>query len=103
MGSLRIARSDRDRGGARIDERGRNRLSRAPGAEQQHAPDRDLDRADGAPTALVEAALAAGCNPVVDGVEVLVRQGASAFERWTGASAPVEVMRAALRPIVLSR
>jgi shikimate dehydrogenase len=60
-------------------------------------------RADGAPTALVEAGLAAGCNPVVDGVEVLVRQGAAGFERWTGVSAPVEVMRAALRPILLSR
>jgi shikimate dehydrogenase len=31
----------------------------------------------------------------VDGVEVLVRQGARSFERWTGERAPLEVMRAA--------
>jgi len=51
---------------------------------------------DGAPTALVAAARAAGCDPVVDGLDVLVRQGAASFERWTGVPAPVEVMRAAL-------
>jgi shikimate dehydrogenase len=34
---------------------------------------------------------------VVDGLEVLVRQGARSFERWTGRAAPVEVMRAAAR------
>ena len=34
---------------------------------------------------------------VVDGLEVLVRQGASSFERWTGVSAPVDVMRNAVR------
>ncbi len=54
-------------------------------------------RPDGSPTALVEAARAAGCPVVVDGLEVLVRQGAASFERWTGVPAPVEVMRAALR------
>jgi shikimate dehydrogenase len=54
-------------------------------------------RADGTPTALVEAARAAGSDPVVDGLEVLVRQGAASFERWTGLPAPVDVMRAALR------
>ena len=54
-------------------------------------------RADGAQTALVAAALAAGCETVVDGLEVLVRQGAGSFERWTGVPAPVDVMRAAVR------
>jgi shikimate dehydrogenase len=44
----------------------------------------------------VEAARAAGCE-VVDGLEVLVRQGAASFERWTGVEAPLEVMRAAVR------
>jgi shikimate dehydrogenase len=53
--------------------------------------------ADGRPTALVTSALAAGCPVVVDGLEVLVRQGAASFERWTGLPAPVEVMRAAVR------
>lgn len=34
---------------------------------------------------------------VVDGLEVLVAQGAASFELWTEASAPVDVMRAAVR------
>ena len=46
---------------------------------------------------LVAAAREAGCVRVVDGLEVLVRQGAASFERWTGVPAPVDVMRAALR------
>jgi shikimate dehydrogenase len=54
-------------------------------------------RSDGRPTALVEAARAAGCAAVVDGIEILVRQGAAAFERWTGVPAPLDVMRAAAR------
>ena len=52
-------------------------------------------RDDGEPTALVAAARTAGCT-VVDGLEVLLRQGAASFERWTGESAPIDVMRAAL-------
>jgi shikimate dehydrogenase len=32
---------------------------------------------------------------VVDGIEVLVRQGALSLEVWTGAEAPVDVMREA--------
>ena len=54
-------------------------------------------RSDGAETALIAAARAAGCEPVVDGLEALVRQGAASFERWTGLPAPVDVMRAAVR------
>jgi shikimate dehydrogenase len=53
-------------------------------------------RSGGDPTALVEAARKAGCNPVVDGLEVLARQGAASFERWTGVTAPVDVMRRAI-------
>jgi len=49
-------------------------------------------------TALVAAARAAGCRVVVDGREALVRQGAASFERWTGVSAPVDVMRRAVEP-----
>jgi len=33
---------------------------------------------------------------LVDGIDVLVRQGAASFERWTGIPAPVDVMRAAV-------
>jgi shikimate dehydrogenase len=52
---------------------------------------------DGRDTAHVAAARAAGAR-VVDGLEVLVRQGAASFERWTGVPAPLDVMRAAIRP-----
>ena len=52
--------------------------------------------ADGRPTALVAAARAAGCRRVVDGLEILVRQGAASFELWTGVAAPREVMLAAV-------
>jgi shikimate dehydrogenase len=48
-------------------------------------------------TVLVTAARAAGCV-VIDGREALVRQGAKSFELWTGMAAPVDVMRAAVRP-----
>jgi shikimate dehydrogenase len=49
-----------------------------------------------APTALTAAARAAGAT-VVDGLEILVRQGARSFERWTGRAAPLDVLRAAAR------
>jgi shikimate dehydrogenase len=52
---------------------------------------------DGRETALVAAARAAGCRVIVDGLEVLVRQGAASFERWTGLPAPIDAMRAAVR------
>jgi shikimate dehydrogenase len=47
-------------------------------------------------TALVSAARSRGLD-VVDGLEILVRQGALSFERWTGSLAPVDAMRAAAR------
>jgi len=53
-------------------------------------------KADGRATALVEAARAADCRAVVDGLDVLARQGAASFERWTGRPAPVGAMRSAL-------
>ncbi len=49
-----------------------------------------------APTELAAAAGRAGAT-VVDGLEVLVRQGAESFRIWTGAEPPLEVMRAAVR------
>jgi shikimate dehydrogenase len=54
-------------------------------------------RPDRTPTALAEQARAAGCE-TVDGLEILVRQGATSFERWTGIPAPIDVMRSAVRP-----
>jgi shikimate dehydrogenase len=47
-------------------------------------------------TATAKAAAVAGAR-VLDGLEVLVAQGAASFELWTGRPAPVDVMRHALR------
>jgi shikimate dehydrogenase len=47
-------------------------------------------------TATAHAAAANGAR-IVDGLDVLVAQGAAAFELWTGIPAPVDVMRAAVR------
>jgi shikimate dehydrogenase len=52
---------------------------------------------DGSSTALVVAAHEAGCDVVVDGLDVLLFQGVASFERWTGLPAPIETMRQALR------
>jgi shikimate dehydrogenase len=48
------------------------------------------------PTALIEAARAAGAY-TVDGLEILVRQGARSLKIWTGCEPPLDVMRAAAR------
>jgi shikimate dehydrogenase len=53
-------------------------------------------RADGRPTALVAAARDVGSRLVLDGLEVLVRQGAASFRVWTGVEPPVDAMRTAL-------
>ena len=47
-------------------------------------------------TATARAAEAAGAR-IVDGLGVLVAQGAASFELWTGVPAPRDVMRAAVR------
>jgi shikimate dehydrogenase len=47
-------------------------------------------------SATAHAARAAGAT-VLDGLDVLVAQGAASFELWTDVSAPVDVMRAAVR------
>lgn len=47
-------------------------------------------------TQLIAAARAAGAS-VIDGIEVLVRQGAASLRLWTGAEPPLETMRAAAR------
>jgi multiple sugar transport system ATP-binding protein len=48
------------------------------------------------PSTLLQAATAAGAT-TVDGIEVLVQQGALSFEIWTGREPPLDVMRAAAR------
>lgn len=47
-------------------------------------------------TGLLRAAEAAGAA-TVDGIEVLVRQGAASFQIWTGIDPPLDVMRTAAR------
>jgi shikimate dehydrogenase len=47
-------------------------------------------------TELLRQAEQRGCR-CVDGLEILVRQGARSFEIWTGRTAPLEVMRRAAR------
>jgi len=49
---------------------------------------------DKEPTQLIAWAKGGGAR-TVDGLEILVRQGALSFERWTGVEAPVGAMRAA--------
>jgi shikimate dehydrogenase len=49
-------------------------------------------------TATALAAEQAGAR-VIDGYEVLVAQGAAAFELWAGAPAPLDVMRSAVRSV----
>ncbi|HEY2335349.1 MAG TPA: shikimate dehydrogenase [Solirubrobacterales bacterium] len=48
----------------------------------------------GEPTALLRAAEAAGAS-AVDGIEILVQQGALSLEIWTGRPAPLATMRSA--------
>ncbi|HEX4464556.1 MAG TPA: shikimate dehydrogenase [Solirubrobacterales bacterium] len=50
----------------------------------------------GEPTALLRAATAAGTT-TVDGIEILVQQGALSLETWIGRPAPLDTMRAAAR------
>ena len=53
-------------------------------------------------TKLLRDARAAGAK-VINGVEMLLYQGAASFEIWTGCKAPVDVMRkAALKQISAS-
>ena len=53
-------------------------------------------RAGGTP--LLEAARTRGAD-VVDGLEILIAQGAASFERWTGRAAPRQAMREAVHHI----
>jgi shikimate dehydrogenase len=58
-------------------------------------PDQTLIDVPYPESATARAARAAGAR-VIDGLDVLVAQGAASFRLWTGAPAPVEVMRAAV-------
>ena len=55
----------------------------------------DMVYSDG-DTAFLAAARNCGAD-VIDGLEILVAQGAASFERWTGRTAPRDVMRGAVQ------
>jgi shikimate dehydrogenase len=54
------------------------------------------------PTKLLQMAAAGGCQSI-DGVDMLVGQGAAALELWLGQSVPVELMRASLIDVLAKR
>jgi shikimate dehydrogenase len=62
---------------------------------ERYATVADLVYRDGG-TALISEAVGRGCA-VVDGLEILVHQGALSFEAWTGLAAPVDAMREGAR------
>jgi shikimate dehydrogenase len=68
---------------------------RSPVEEVRAAVVIDLVYAD-RETALIRQAKAKGAI-TVDGLEILVRQGALSLTRWTGRPAPLDAMRAAVR------
>lgn len=69
----------------------------AAGLAGVEPPERFVDLVYGdAPSPLCAWASRAGAH-VVDGIEVLVRQGARSFEVWTGRAPPIDAMRAAAR------
>ena len=51
------------------------------------------------PTRLLQEAKAAGVR-TIDGLEMLVQQGAVSFEKWTGIKAPIDVMRKSVESIL---
>lgn len=67
-----------------------------PFPAQALAYDLNYSGASGAiPSAFLRVAQTAGAQ-TLDGLQMLVYQGAVAFEKWTGRPAPIEVMSAAL-------
>ena len=59
-------------------------------------------RADASPTALVEAARAAGATRSSTASRCSSARAPPSFERWTGVPAPLDVMRAAVRAVALA-
>ena len=56
-----------------------------------------------AETRLLALARARGCRAVQNGVEMLVQQGALAFQQWTGLFPPTDVMRVAVEAMLAER
>ncbi len=77
---------------------GEDPLAELPLKREMFAADQtvvDLVYGD-SPSKLLKVAEEAGSD-VIDGLEVLVRQGAASFRIWTGVDAPIEEMREAAR------
>ena len=85
-------------GGAALSGRGGPTLKSLPiAADAIHAGQEVVDLIYGSvDTQLIATARARGATPV-DGVEVLVRQGAASLRLWTGLEPPLEAMRRAAR------
>lgn len=85
-------------GGQPLGERGNDDLKRLPiDADGLNVSQTVVDLVYGPQeTALITAARARRAT-AIDGLEVLVRQGAASLELWTGRPAPLEVMRRAAR------
>jgi shikimate dehydrogenase len=64
------------------------------------APATAVELVYGADTPFTAWALAKGAR-IVDGLEILVRQGALSFTRWTGQEAPLDIMRRAAKGEIL--
>lgn len=71
-------------------------VSPLPNGTNLHRGMAVIDLVYGLTTPLVRQARAAGCV-VLDGIEMLVQQGAASFELWTGVTPDLDVMRAACR------
>ena len=69
----------------------------AVGLDAIEPPPTFFDLTYGATTTPLAGWAAAGGSRVVDGLEMLVRQGARSLERWTDRQAPLEAMRAGAR------
>ena len=78
-----------------IDERALNQLALTLDVLREYSNVVDLVYGAGS-TDLLTAARALGAH-TVEGLEVLVAQGALSFEMWTGRRAPIEVIRTAAR------
>lgn len=95
---LAQANSDNAPAGQPLGATGVDDLKALPiAADALHAEQVVVDLVYGAnETQLIAAARAAGATSV-DGLEVLVRQGAASLHLWTGKKPPLETMRAAAR------
>ena len=83
--------------GARSTAGGEDLKALRLGADQLSDPLVVVDLVYGSEPTELAAACTSGGATFVDGLEILVQQGAESFRIWTGLDPPVETMRAAVR------